>query len=437
MSLQIECIDPLRPFRLIAFMPDRGMISELEEPVLNERSLLTILAAMQFTNIMDFMVMMPLGPQFKTVFQIDDGKFGLLVSSYAFSAGFFGLFGAIFIDRYDRRRSLLVLFAGFTIGTLLCGLSPDYHFLLLARTVTGAFGGIMGATLLALIGDVIPEERRGRAVGSVMAAFSVASIAGVPLGLLLADAFRWQATFYFIFILCVLIFISSLKFIPSAKGHLRKEVSGGGLKDLQRDLKRLFAVMFLPNHIRAFLFMLSMIMAGFSVIPYLANYMVANVGMDMSDLKYIYLSGGAFTFFTARIIGFLSDKFGKLRMFTIIAFLSMFPILLITNLPKLPFALVITSTTIFMIFVSGRFVPAMAMITSSARPEDRGSFMSLNSAVQQMASGIAAFVSGSIIGTLPDHTMVRYELVGLMALWFTVIAMMLASRLRLAESKGY
>lgn len=395
----------------------------------NERSLLFILAAIQFANSVDFMIMMPLGPLFKEIFHITDGSFGALVSSYAISAGLSGLLGAIFIDRYDRRRTLLALFVGFSIGTLLCALSPDYHSLLIARIFTGAFGGIMGATLLALIGDVIPEERRGRAIGIIMASFSISSIIGVPLGLLLADTFGWQATFFFIFGFCVLIFIPVIQYVPSVKGHLRTEASSGAIRNFWRDIIRLTGVMIYPNHMRAFLFMISLIMTGFSIIPYLSNYMVANVGLKQTDLKYIYLSGGAFTLFTARFIGRVSDQYGKRQVFVLLAILSIVPILLVTHLPRLPLYLVIGTTTIFMILLSGRFIPAMAMITSSARPEDRGSFLSLNTAVQQLSSGLAASVSGTILTTLPDHTMVHFDIVGYVAIIFTLIALYLAGRL--------
>jgi MFS transporter, DHA1 family, inner membrane transport protein len=141
-----------------------------------ERIVLLILGAVQFTTIVDFMIVMPLGPQLMRTLEIGPAKFGLIVSSYTFAAGAAGLVASAIVDRFARRTTFIALNAGFLLGTLLCGLAPSYETLLAARVATGAFGGILGGMAMAIIGDVFPEERRGRATGSLMVGFSLASV---------------------------------------------------------------------------------------------------------------------------------------------------------------------------------------------------------------------------------------------------------------------
>lgn len=191
---------------------------------IREGLLIFTLAAIQFTHMMDFVIMMPLGPQLMRIFNISPGEFGLLVSAYTFSAAVAGFLSALFIDRFDRKHAMLGLYFGFTIGTLACALAPTYSLLLAARVVAGAFGGVLGALILAVIGDAIPEHRRGAATGKVMAAFSVASIAGVPVGLYLASVTSWHAPFYLLAGLSFLVLIASFWLLPTMRGHLTNAV---------------------------------------------------------------------------------------------------------------------------------------------------------------------------------------------------------------------
>jgi predicted MFS family arabinose efflux permease len=156
-----------------------------------ERLVVLILAAVQFTTIVDFMIVMPLGPQLMRSLQIDPAQFGVIVSSYTFAAGIAGLVATTIVDRFGRRTTFMTLNAGFLLGTLFCGLAPTYELLVASRIATGAFGGILGGMAMAIIGDVFPEERRGRATGSLMTGFALASVAGVPLGQLLGTSVGW------------------------------------------------------------------------------------------------------------------------------------------------------------------------------------------------------------------------------------------------------
>ncbi len=398
----------------------------MKDKFLKESYLLFLLASIQFTHILDFVIIMPLGPRFMNVFQINPQEFGFIVSSYTFSAGLAGIIGTGFVDRFDRKAVLNTAYLGFVLGTYLCAISPDYKMLLLARIVSGAFGGIIGAMVFSILGDVIPYERRGRASGIIMSAFSFASVIGVPLGLYLASSFdSWAAPFWGLAGLSTFILFFSHFVMPNVTSHINKLENHSIYKVYMIILKD-------SNHIKAFLLIITMMFAGFSVIPFISPYMVSNVGVSEKDLSYLYFFGGGATLFTARIIGGLADKFGKYRVFSIIALFSTVPIFIITNMSVVPLYQALIASTLFFILVSGRFIPALAMITSSVLPKNRGGFMSLNSSFQQIASGMASILAGMILVKNSDGTLSNYPYVGYMAITATLLAIYLGSKLRVA-----
>lgn len=388
-----------------------------------ESRIIAVLAAVQFTHIMDFMVMMPLGPQLMRVMLISPQQFALLVSVYTLTAALAALAVAFYTDRYDRRKTLLLLYAGFGVSTLLCGIAPDYATLLAARAVAGAFGGVAGATVHSIIGDSIPEQRRGAATGMIMSAFALSSIIGVPIGLVLAAHFSWRAPFLFLAVISVLVLILIWKVLPAMRSHL---VDGQS----HRPLAQMQAVIGNVNHLRAFAFMFVLMFAGFSVIPFISPYMVANVGLKETDLPYLYFFGGIATVFSSRYIGKLADRYGKQQMFTWIGLISIAPLLITTNLPPVPVPVAIGASVIFMVFVSGRFVPAMALVISSVEPRLRGGFMSINSAIQHLGLGLASLLAGFIIGHEAGGALTNYALVGVLAVACTLAAIRLAWRVK-------
>ena len=388
-----------------------------------ERALVLGLAAIQFTHIMDFMIMMPLGPQLMRVMLISPQQFGILVSAYTLTAAVAALAMAFYTDRFDRRQTLLFLYAGFVISTLLCGIAPGYNELLTARAVAGAFGGVAGATVHSIIGDAIPENRRGAATGMIMSAFALSSIIGVPIGLVLAAHFSWRAPFLLLVAVSVLVFILTWRILPPMRSHI---VAG----EAHRPLEQMKSVLGTANHLRAFVFMFALMFAGFSVIPFISPYMVANVGLKETDLPYLYLFGGLATVFSSRYIGKLADRYGKRQIFTLIGLISIAPLLITTNLPPAPVWVAICASVIFMVFVSGRFVPAMALVISSVEPRLRGGFMSINSAIQQLGLGAASFLAGTIIGHGAGGTLTNYWLVGFIAVGATLLAIALAWRVK-------
>ncbi|MFN0313674.1 MAG: MFS transporter [Burkholderiales bacterium] len=389
-----------------------------------ERLLVLILASVQFTHIMDFMVLMPLGPQLMRVLHISAREFSFLVAAYTLSAALSAFLTALYIDRFDRKRALLFLYAGFVVSTLLCGLASGYATLLAARIFAGAFGGVAGAVVYAIVGDAIPRERRGTATGAVMSAFSISAIVGVPTGLFLANQFQWRAPFVFLAAVSSLILFGVWKIVPHMRAHVR---SGRTAANPLQQIRAVFAD---PNHRRALALPAMLVFGGFSVIPFLSPYAVSNIGLRESDLPYIYFFGGMATVFTSRFIGRLSDRHGKREIFAIVAILSIFPFLTVTNLPPVPLWLMLCSSTLFFIFVSGRFVPAMALVNSSAQPSMRGSLMSFSSALQHLSSGLASVCGGFIVGHTDTGALTRYWVVGLVAVASTLAAIRIAWKIR-------
>jgi predicted MFS family arabinose efflux permease len=373
-----------------------------------ERFFLFSLAGIQFTHILDFMIMMPLGPEFIRELNINTHQFGLLLSSYTFAAAAAGILATYYVDRFERRQLLLSLYALFIIATFACGLAPNYEALFIARAFAGAFGGILGSLVQTIVADSIPFERRGKALGTVMAAFSVSTVAGVPLGLFLANhipSLGWRAPFFFIALISSLILYLGYRNIPKIAGHLDHVHEGSRLSQV---LKILIA----PQHVKAFVFMALIMITGFSVIPYIALYFTSNVGVSNSYISLIYLCGGVATLMSSRFIGHMSDKYGKVTVFRVLAIVSLVPLLVTTNLPVTPLWIVLINSTAFFILVSGRMIPAMAMVSQVVENKIRGTFMSLVGSVQMLSSGIASVLAGWIVTIGPDGMMQHYNLVG-------------------------
>jgi predicted MFS family arabinose efflux permease len=389
-----------------------------------EIALLLMLAMVQFTHIVDFMIMMPLGHQFMRLFDVGPREFGLLVSSYTFAAGVSGFAAAFVIDRFDRKRALLALYAGFIAATAACGLAPSFEALLATRVAAGLFGGVMSGLVFAIVADLVPYARRARATALVATSFSIAAVAGVPIGLWFAAHWTWRMPFLVLAGFSVFVALAAAYRLPPLAAHLAH-----GQRRAPRDqLRAIFGV---GNHLRAFAFMISLMFAGFSVIPFIAPTMVANVGLAESDLPLLYFCGGLATLVTAQLIGHLADRYGKQRLFTIVALASVAPILIITHLPRLPLAVALAWSVLFFVLVTGRFGPAMALVTGSVEPRLRGSFMSFNGSVQMTGSALASLASGVIISRGPDGTLLNFGAVGWFAAGCTLLCIVLARGIRI------
>jgi predicted MFS family arabinose efflux permease len=390
----------------------------------DEQRLLLSLAGIQFTHILDFMIIMPLGPMLMRSFNLTTGQFGLLVSAYTFTAAVSAILAATVIERFNRRHVVLLCYAAFIVATALCAAAPSYALLLTARAFAGAFGGVLGAMILTYIGDVIPYARRGHATGIVMSAFSISTVLGVPLSLLFVHqipSLGWRAPFLLTAFLGLILWWQARAAIPSIPTQLTDRRFSQMLVPIRQVLAH-------PNHWRAYIFMLLLMMGGFTVIPYIALYSTVNLGFPENYLALMYLAGGACTFFTGRYFGRLADRHGKSRVFRLVALLSLLPILALTQTPALPWWGLIFISTFFFILVSGRFVPGMAVVTSASIPALRGTFMSLNSAVQSAGSSIASLLAGYIITRNPQGLIEHFNLVGYLACLSTLAGVWLVER---------
>jgi len=390
-----------------------------------ERVVLLTLAAVQFTSIVDFMVVIPLGPQLRESLGINPSQFGLAVSSYTFAAAIAGVVASPLVDRIGRKQAFLTIYTGFLVGTLLCGLAPTYRTLVAARVATGAFGGILGGMALAIIGDVFPEERRGRATGALMSAFALASVVGVPFGLYLGMRFDWHVPFLLLAALGCPVLVIAAKVLPPLRDHL-------GHSSPVHPLRALAETFTQVNHLNAFALVASMMFGGFAVIANLSFYLVGNVGLPKFKLPWVYVVGGGLTLVAAPLIGRMADRYGKLRVYRIIAPLTAVLMLVVTNLPPVGWVVAVAAAAALMVSNAGRMVAAMSMVTSSVVSAKRGGFMSANSSVQHLSTGLGAFTGSRIVTQSADGRLHHFELVGLMAVAATLLSLWLAGRLRSA-----
>jgi DHA1 family inner membrane transport protein len=373
----------------------------------SEKILLFLLASINFTHILDFMIMMPLGNFLMPHFDISAQYFSWIVAAYPVSAFGSGMIAAFYVDRFDRKKVLLFAYAGFIIGTITCGIAPTAFLLLAARVLTGLFGGLIGAQVLSIIGDTFPYEKRGQAMATVFMAFSVASVFGVPFGLYLAKGFSWHAPFLFIGLLGLALLPLLHRFMPAVAGHL----TAGPRQRIA--VWQVFREVFGDRSQTLALFLSGGLMLGhFLVIPFINPYMEFNVGFTKDQTPLIYMVGGTCALISSTFIGKLADKYGKFRVFTICLLLSLIPIFLITNMPRIPFYFVLAVFGFWFTFSTGRNIPAQAMISTVVRPEERGRFMSFNSSFQQLFTGMASIIAGLIVVRDQAGRIYHYDWVG-------------------------
>ncbi len=412
---------------------------------LPEWGLVVVLALVNFTHILDFVIVMPLGERLMDELHITPGQFAHIVSAYGIAAAVAGVIAATLVDRFDRKPVLLVAYGGFIAATVVCGLvldpavatgllpaaegdgvNPVYVGLLVARGLAGAFGGVAASLIMTVIGDVFPDHRRGKAIGAVTSAFAVASVVGLPAGLLLAKYFGRAMPFYAIVALSVVVFVVALVRLPAVRKHL-----AGPRTD---PVAQFVAAVADRNHWRSFAFTLLLVLGTFTIIPFLAPYMQANCGRSDTDIPIIYAAAGVCTLVGMNVIGWASDRFGKRPVFVTLAVCSMGMTLVITHLSHLfptvaldpTFGLVVTILACvgFMLTAAGRQVPAQAMMLWSADPKLRGAFTNLNSAMSHLATGIAPMISGAIISRADPHSpLVGYDTAGYVAVGFAAVAL--------------
>jgi len=388
-----------------------------------ERQMLIVLTLMSFTNVLDFMIMMPLSPHLMREFSISTAQFGLLVSAYAFAAAISSLLMASIADRFDRKRSLLFVYCGLIVGTLGCALAPNYSTLLIARTVAGVFGGVQGSIAFSIVGDLVPDSRRGRAMGTLMLSFSLSAVVGVPLSIFVASWGGWHLPFFALAVACGVLLLVGQRLVPSVRGHIKAGPPTGLLRSYLELLR-------VPNHWWAFMTSALLMLSGMMVIPYIAPSRIANEGMTETQLAWFYLIGGGVTLFTRPLFGGMADRYPRAKLYYWLVLLSIAPIVLITHFLGVSFAWQMAVSVLFFIFVSGRFVPSAALITSSTTPQLRGRLMSFNSAVQNLFTGLAALIGGAMLTRTPSGFIEGYEAVGYLSGLVAMASVWAAFRIR-------
>jgi predicted MFS family arabinose efflux permease len=390
-----------------------------------ERILLLLLASVNFTHILDFMIMMPLGNFLMPHFDISAQYFSWIVAAYPVTAFVSGMITAFFVDQFDRKKVLLLAYSGFIVGTIACGIAPTASLLMAARVLTGLFGGLIGAQVLSIIADTFAYEKRGRAMATIFMAFSVASVFGVPFSLYLATLISWHAPFIFIGIVGIVLLPFLKKFLPSVAGHLST-----GQEKQRTSVSAVFQSIF-NNRGQVLALMLSggLMLGHFLIIPFINPYMEFNVGFTKDQTPLIYMVGGTCALFSSTLIGRMADKYGKLKLFMICLVLSLLPIFLITDMPEIPFVLVLAIFGFWFTFSTGRNIPAQAMISTVVNPAERGRFMSFNSSFQQLFTGFASIISGMIVYRDEAGKIHNYNWVGYLSVVIVFCMLFIANKL--------
>ena len=374
----------------------------------------TVLALMQFTVILDFMVMAPLSAILLPVLQITTAQFGFAVSAYAFSACAAGILTAGFADKYDRKKLLMFFYCGFVIGTFFCGIAPNYHFLLAARIVTGMFGGVIGSIGAAIITDLFELEKRGRVMGFVQMGFAASQVLGLPIGLLLANHFGWHSPFLMIVGLSVIMGIIVFSYLKPIAEHLKTPLDRNAFMHLFKTISR-------PDYLQAFATMILLATGGYMMMPFGSAFSVNNIGIKLDQLPLMYMVTGVFSFGVTPLAGKFSDKIGKYNVFLIGTVLTMIIVSIYCNLGITPLWIILIINVLLFAGIFSRIVPASALMTAIPDAHDRGAFMSINASIQQFAGGIASAAAGLIVVQMPDGKILHYDTLGYVVMCAMVI----------------
>jgi MFS transporter, DHA1 family, inner membrane transport protein len=379
-----------------------------------ENRILTILAALNFVHIVDFMIMMPLGNRLIPYFNISTQQFTFLVSVYAIAAGITSLVSAFYVNNYDRKKILILGFGGFLAGTLACGFAPTYEILLISRTVAGLFGGLIGSQVVSIVADTVPFERRGKAMGIVMGAFAIASIAGVPLSIYLANKISWHAPFIALSAIGLLLVPLILRIIPSLTSHI-------GTSKYGFDKAVITSIFNDRNQFIALVFSGLMMMGHFMIIPFINPFLEFNLGYSRDFAPNVYLVGGIAALIASRVLGQMADKFGKWRIYTICVLLSLPLVYTITHMTQLPQWAVLSLFAIWFAFATGRGLSAQALVSNVAPLETRGSYQSFVGFINQMGTGLASIIAGIVVTKMQDGTLHGYGSLGWLSIGVLVL----------------
>ncbi len=370
-----------------------------------QKLVVAILALLQFTIVLDFMILAPLGVLVMPALQINTTQFGLVVSTYAFSAGVSGVLAAGFADRFDRKKLLLFFYVGFLVGTLLCGLAHTYPLLLAARMITGLFAGVVGSVSFAIVTDLFPLQMRGRVMGLIQTAFAVSTVLGLPLSLFLSNHWGWNAPFFMLVAVCAVIGAIIHTRLRPVDEHLRHHPDRSPLHHLLTTISN-------TRYIQGFLTTGLLSVGGFMLMPFISVYTVHNIGVSLEQLPLVYMITGVCNMIAGPLIGRASDSLGKFRVFAFGCALTVTMVLIYTHLHTTPLWLLSVIMAVMQIGIFSRIIAASALMSALPEPADRGAYMSISSSLQQIAGGIASVVSGSIVSQAPNGELLHFDILG-------------------------
>jgi len=379
------------------------------------RALLWLLAAVQFTLLLDFMLLMPLGPELLRSLQISAAEFGWAVSGYTFASALAGLAGFFWIDRLVPRHALLILYAAFITATLACGAASTLRGLLAARLIAGASAGLLWSVILALIVNSVPAQQRGGALALVMTSYSVSAVAGVPLGLLFAHSWGFRAPFLILSVVSMCLWFALARMGPNAPKSSRADSA-------PLDSRPSFE----PGWLLGWGLSFMVVFAGFLLIPYLGTFLVNNLAVPNSALGWLYLSGGVATFGSLRLIGWCVDRYGPLRILSALLMLSALSHWALSHLRLATLPVAAFAFVSFMVFTSGRVIPTMVLISARVSVQARPRFLAVNTAVTDAASGSATWLSGALLGTVPGGALVGFAHIGELAVAAATLALLIS-----------
>ena len=378
--------------------------------------LVALLALVQFTIIIDFMIMSPLGAIIMPALDISAAQFGVAVSAYAFSAGISGILAAGFADQFDRKRLLLFFYVGFTLGTALCAIAPNYHVLLLGRIVTGLFGGVIGSVVLAIVTDLFTLQERGRVMGFVQTAFAASQVLGIPAGLFLANHWNWHVSFGAIVVLSIFAMAAILFVMQPVNAHLR-------LKQDRNAFAHLIATIGQPRYTLAFAVTTLLSTGGFMLMPFGSAYTVHNLGIDIVNLPTIYLVSGLFSIFTGPLVGRASDRFGKFPVFMFGSAMSIVMVTVYTHLGQVALSTVILVNVLMFVGIFSRMIPSQALISAIPVPSQRGSFSSVSASLQQLSGGLGSVLAAAIIAQNADGSLRYFDRLGYVVVATSILSL--------------
>lgn len=377
-----------------------------------------VLAFMQFTIILDFMILSPLGVVVMPALKISPAQFGTVVSAYAFSAGISGLLAAGFADRYDRKKLLLLFYTGFVLGTLFCGLAWSYELLVFARMFTGFFGGVIGSVVMAITTDLFALETRGRVMGVLQTSFAASQVLGIPMALYFSNHWGWQSPFLVIVGFAIIAgLVIAVKLRP-IDGHLKYET-----KSDMNAFKHLFKTIQNPRHHMAFALTALLSTGGFMLMPFGSTFTVQNLGVTNMELPFMYLLTGLASIFMGPFVGWAADKYGKFNVFMFGAASSAITVMIYTHLGKTPFWEVVVINIVLFVSIFSRMIPAQAITSAIPALPDRGAFMAVSSSLQQVSGGIASVIAGMIVMERSDGSLGNFPVIGYVV-GFTIVVTM-------------